>query len=223
MKTRWLSTALMVAGALLLVTSGGYFGLVAYARHDAANFVNEELPREQRPSAHPEAGLLLGSSAVDDTFTEVIPRTYSAPYAFVVPSIGVESSVVPVGIIVNKDGELEWETPKHAVGHHAGTANPGLSGNVVLSGHISSPIRREGNVFNRLPQVKLGDEVVVTTTEGVYTYQVVSRRVVEPTEISVLDPTDTPTLTLVTCYPDLIYPHRLVLRAEPVSFAPHPG
>jgi sortase A len=223
MKARWLGTILMVVGALLLVASGGYYGLVAYARHDAANFPNEELPREQRPSAHPEVGVLTDSGDPLQPVAVVAHRSYPAPDAIVIPSIGVESPVVPVGIVVNKDGELEWETPKHAVGHHAGTATPGVWGNVVLSGHISSPIRREGNVFNRLPQVKLGDEVVLTTAEGVYTYQVVSRRVVEPTEISVLDPTDTPTLTLLTCYPDLIYTHRLVLRAEPVSHTPHPG
>ncbi|MSQ10076.1 MAG: class D sortase [Dehalococcoidia bacterium] len=222
MKTRWLSTALMVVGALLLLTSGGYFGLVAYARHDAANFPNEELPRDQRPSAHPEIGLLLDLARLDDG-TAVTPRASPPPDTIVIPIIGVESPVVPAGIVVNKDGELEWETPKHAVGHHAGTATPGVLGNVVLSGHISSPIRREGNVFNRLPEVRLGAEVVLTTSEGVYTYQVVSRRVVEPTEISVLDPTDTHILTLLTCYPDLIYTHRLVLRAEPVSFTRHAG
>lgn len=222
MSARWVSTVLIAVGLLLLTVGGGYLGVVAYARYEAANFPNEELAPELRPSARVPVAAQEAPPAPEPTLAPAPVRTYPPPEHITIPAIGVDSVIVPVGIVVNKDGELEWETPKHAVGHHQGTATPGTIGNVVLSGHISSPIRREGNVFNRLPEVRLGDEVVLTTPEGVYTYQVVSRRVVEPTEVSVLDPTPTPTLTLLTCYPDLIYTHRLVLRAEPVAFTPHP-
>ncbi len=217
---RWLSWALLAVGAMLLVGSGGYFGLVAVSRFQAGQFRNEALPVEQRrpvllPAAPP---------AVNET-TPPLTREWRAflpPDHVSIPSIGVDSQVVPVGVVVNAQGELEWETPKNAVGHNAGTANPGSPGNMVLSGHISSPIRHEGNVFNHLPEVKLGDEVLVGTPEGTYIYQVISRRVVEPTEVSVMDPTPEPAVTLITCYPDLIYTHRLVLRAEPVAFQPAP-
>ncbi len=218
--TRWLSWALIAVGAVLLASSGGYFSLVAVSRFQAAQFRNEELPVEQRRPVLQPSG--------PPPFTEATPpltrewRAFLPPDHVSIPSIGVDSPVTPVGVVVNPQGELEWETPKNTVGHNAGTASPGTPGNMVLSGHISSPIRHEGNVFNRLPELKLGDEVLVSTPEGAYTYQVVSRRVVEPTEVSVMDPTPQPAVTLITCYPDLIYTHRLVLRAEPVAFQPAP-
>jgi sortase A len=217
MNTRWLSTALLITGVALLLASGGYFAVVAYARHEAAAFHSEELPLDERL---PRLGEVPVITPGDEPAT---PRIYPPPERIEIPSIGVDSAVAPVGVVVNKDGELEWETPKNVVGHNAGTASPGEAGNMVLSGHISSPIRREGNVFNRLPDLRLGEPVLITTAEGTYTYQVVSRRVVEPTEVSVLDPTERPSLTLITCYPDLVYTHRLVLRAEPVSYQAGPA
>ena len=47
----------------------------------------------------------------------------------------------------------------------------------------------------------MGDEVLLDTPEGRWRYQVSSVRIVSPREVSVLDPTAEPTLTLVTCYP----------------------
>jgi sortase A len=39
-------------------------------------------------------------------------------------------------------------------------------------------------------------------------------RIVEPTEVSILDPTSTPVLTLYTCYPYGIDTHRIVVTAQ---------
>ena len=125
--------------------------------------------------------------------------------------------MVELGTVRNEKGELVWETAKHAVGHHAGSANPGESGNVVMSGHISSPIRGEGNVFSRLPDLAVGETVVVETAGDIHRYRVTDRRLVEPSEISVMGPTTTPNLTLITCFPDLIYSHRLVVTAVPMT------
>lgn len=138
-----------------------------------------------------------------------------------IPGIAVNASVVELGTVVNDQGQLVWETAKHAVGHHQGTANPGGPGNIVLSGHISSPVKQEGNVFSRLPDLKMGQEVFLNTVDGSHEYRVLSRRVVEPSEVSVMGMTDQSLLTLITCFPDWIYSHRLVVVAEPVAFTPH--
>ena len=74
------------------------------------------------------------------------------PERLQIPSIDLDSKVVAVGTKTDDKGRLLWETAAFAVGHHKGSGLPGESGNVVLSGHISSP--REGNVFNKLPQVE---------------------------------------------------------------------
>ena len=80
------------------------------------------------------------------------------------------------------------------VGHLTGSALPGRKGNVVLAGHRDS-------VFRALRNIQGGDEVRVTTSYGVRTYKVSSTEIINPTQVSVLEPTPSPTLTLVTCYP----------------------
>jgi sortase A len=130
----------------------------------------------------------------------------------VIPSIGVDSKVIPLTTKFDKRGELAWETAAFAVGHHAGTAGPGQAGNMVLSGHISSP--NEGNVFHTLPELKVGEGVIVATDEQQYLYRVTDIQTVTPDQVQVMDPTLLPTLTLLTCVPDRIYSHRLVVSAR---------
>lgn len=131
-----------------------------------------------------------------------------------IPSIGLDSKVVPIGTKTDDRGHILWETAAFAVGHHRGTGLPGEAGNVVLSGHISSP--REGNVFNKLPQVAEGDGLIISTPDRQYLYVVKETKVVTPDQVDVLDSTDQSVATLITCVPDGIYSHRLIVRAESV-------
>jgi sortase A len=99
-----------------------------------------------------------------------------------------------------------------AVGHIPGTALPGPSGNVGLAGHRDT-------FFRPLRRIKLGDEIRFTTAAGAFKYRVISLRVVLPNAIEVLNATQRPTLTLVTCYPfDFVgtAPQRLIVHAEMV-------
>jgi sortase A len=95
------------------------------------------------------------------------------------------------------------------VGHVDSTALPGQTGNVVLAAHRDS-------FFRGLRDVHKGDEVMVTTTSGPRTYKVDSMDIVDPTEMSVLNATAKPTLTLITCYPFYYVGHapkRFIVRA----------
>ncbi len=137
------------------------------------------------------------------------------PARLVIPRIELDSQVVDVGIRQEGD-KLVWDVAAQAVGYHQGTGLPGQPGNVVLSGHISS--RYHGNVFHRLPEVGKGDVVVLETHDThSFVYQVVDTRVVLPTAVEVMDPTPDETLTLITCVPDGIYDHRLVVQAKRVD------
>jgi sortase A len=103
-----------------------------------------------------------------------------------------------------------------AVGHIPGTAVPGPSGNVGLAGHRNT-------FFRPLQKIKVGDEIRFSTGSGIFRYRVVSLRVVFPSAIEVLDYTQRPTLTLVTCYPfhtSGAAPERLIVRAEMVPALP---
>lgn len=124
-----------------------------------------------------------------------------APTRIVIPKIGVDAP------IVEGDG---WEELKRGVGHHIGSANPGERGNMVLSGHNDI----FGEVFKNLDKLDLGDEIIVYAGEVPYRYIVKAKKVVEPTDVSVMAPTTTPIVTLITCYPYRIDTHRLVIVGE---------
>ena len=130
----------------------------------------------------------------------------------VIPTLGLYSKVIQLGTKLDRRGQLAWETAPFAVGQHKGLAGPGQNGNMVLSGHISSP--NEGAVFHHLPDLKVGEGVIVGTEERQYLYRVVDVKTVTPDEVSVLDQTPDPTVTLITCVPDGIYSHRLVVTAR---------
>ena len=130
----------------------------------------------------------------------------------IIPTIGLDTKVIQLGTKLDRRGQLAWETAPFAVGQHKGLAGPGQNGNMVLSGHISSP--NEGAVFHHLPDVKVGEGVIVGTDERQYLYRVVDVKTVTPDQVAVLDQTPDPTATLITCFPDGIYSHRLVVTAR---------
>lgn len=130
----------------------------------------------------------------------------------IIPTIGVDSKVIQLGTKLDRRGQIAWETAPFSVGQHKGLAGPGQNGNMVLSGHISSP--NEGGIFHRLPDLKVGEGVVVGTEERQYLYRVIDVKTVNPDEVSVLDQTPDPTATLITCVPDGIYSQRLVVTAR---------
>jgi sortase A len=104
---------------------------------------------------------------------------------------------------------VDVRTLRGAVGHIPGTALPGQNGNAGFAAHRDT-------FFRPLRGVRKGDDVLVTTADGVYRYSVTSTRVVSPANVSVLDPTRDKTLTLVTCYPfDYVgsAPQRFIVRA----------
>jgi LPXTG-site transpeptidase (sortase) family protein len=91
--------------------------------------------------------------------------------------------------------------------------NPGEPGNVVISGHVS--LRGDAGVFNRLGEVRVGDEILVSSASGQYRYLVESFTVVPENDLSVFLQLPYEQLTLMTCVADGEFKHRLVIRARP--------
>jgi sortase A len=103
-------------------------------------------------------------------------------------------------------------TLRRAVGHIPGTALPGHPGNVGLAGHRDT-------FFRSLKDVKIKDEVQLSTLQGNFRYEVESLRVVKPENVGVLAPPGHNVLTLVTCYPFYFVgpaPQRWIVRAKQV-------
>ena len=71
-----------------------------------------------------------------------------------------------------------------------------------------------------LKDVKVKDEIQVSTSAGIFKYQVVSLKIVDPENVGVLAPSGENVLTLVTCYPFYFVgpaPKRWIVRARQVS------
>jgi sortase A len=103
-------------------------------------------------------------------------------------------------------------TLRRAAGHIEGTALPGVIGNAGIAGHRDT-------LFRPLKDIQEDDVIVVNTLRGEYRYRVVSTRIVQPTDVAVLNPDGREVLTLVTCYPFTFIgaaPNRFIVRAERV-------
>lgn len=107
----------------------------------------------------------------------------------------------------------EARTLTRAAGHIAGTALPGQLGNVGIAGHRDT-------FFRALREIHREDIITLTTPRGEYHYRVVSTKVVDPFDVSVLNSNGGELLTLITCYPFYFVgpaPDRFVVRAERVT------
>lgn len=103
----------------------------------------------------------------------------------------------------------DWEQLKRGIGQYVGSGRPGKPGNVVLSGHNDI----YGEPFRFLDRLQPGDEVVVSTERQTYTYIVDEIRVVDPTDVWVMAPTDHAQVTLISCYPYRVNTRRIVVFA----------
>lgn len=104
----------------------------------------------------------------------------------------------------------DWEQLKKGIGQYAASGQPGRPGNVVLSGHNDI----YGEPFRYLDRLKPGDEIVVSSERRAYTYIVSEVRVVEPTDVWVMAPTEGAQVTLISCYPYRVNTKRIVVFAQ---------
>ena len=98
-------------------------------------------------------------------------------------------------------------------GRIKGTARIDTPGNLGIAAH------RDG-FFRVLKDVELGDSIDVLTYQGNKEFVVSSITIVDPTDVSVLAPTDESTITLVTCYPFYFVGHapkRYIVKGELLS------
>jgi sortase A len=104
---------------------------------------------------------------------------------------------------------------KKGAGQIIGTSPVGTVGNVALAAHRSYTY---GRFFNRLDEINVGDIIRIEKNNKTYEYKVYTKKVVEPTDVSVLNKNDThKVLTLITCTPIKVATHRLIIHAEQIN------
>ncbi|TAK36862.1 MAG: sortase [Chloroflexota bacterium] len=202
----WISYVLTGVGIVILLGTAGLYAYGAYEqrqfelsvlefRKQVAERQSQQQPLQQAPVESPSTiPAEAGAPIQPIQLLPVVPMPVLAldPERVVIPSIQVDSPVVFAKI---ENGE--WTVPKFVAGHLEGTAKPGENGNMVLSGHVQSI--SSGNVFAHLKDMALGDQVIVYTQEERFLYEVSEIKTVKNTDLSVVQPTREPVVTLLTC------------------------
>lgn len=138
----------------------------------------------------------------------------------IIPKINVEAPVV------FDEPSIEEEAVQRAlergVLHYATTPAPGELGNAAIFGHSSGNIFNAGKykfAFILLKSLTNGDIFYVQKDGKRYAYKVFDKKIVAPTEVSVLNTIEgkPATMTLITCDPPGTAVNRLVVVAEQIS------
>ncbi len=237
-KRRWVANKLLL---LVEVTAVLGFIAIAVTLWSTTKELNQEVAQVQR--AQSQALALPTPSATPIIDVVILPGGHKPPVAGKIPEQG-EAGDIPAHLlpVINAyqppprptpgseqarriqikaidvdapvvQGMYDWEQLKRGVAQKIGSASPGEEGNMGLAAHNDI----YGEIFRDLDQLSPGDEIVVSTQVRTYTYIVRETKIVEPTEVSVLDPTDTATTTLISCYPYRVNTQRIVVFADLVD------
>ncbi len=75
-----------------------------------------------------------------------------------------------------------------------GSVFPGETGNLILAGHRDTS-------FRNLAMVETEDTITVNTRNAITDYIVTDRKIIDPEDVRMLEPTDNNCITLITCFP----------------------
>ena len=153
--------------------------------------------------------------AIDPTVTQ----TVSPDPRLIIPKLNVD---VPVHFGIQLAEVMS--AMNNGVAHYriaGASAYPGEIGNLVITGHSAGDIYSSNPykyIFSGLERLEDGDLIYVNYKSVRYTYRVVKKEVVEPSNVAALVVnTDKPLLTLVTCTPLGTSRYRLLVTAEQIS------
>ena len=183
-----------------------HFRSATSTRQDVAEFaaVKSVAPVSETPSAFAPDQSLWSPTRVN-AWRTAMGEPGPTPLAVLrIPKVRLEVAVLP---------GTDDRTLDRGVGHIEYTAQPGAEGNSGIAGHRDS-------FFRGLKDIATGDVIELDTRHGTEVYRVERTWIVNPEDVSVLDPTPTRALTLVTCYPFYFVgsaPQRFIVRAVHVS------
>lgn len=144
--------------------------------------------------------VLSVTSAAESSDAAAPPASVTDPVASLeIPSLGLRTA------LYSDTGEVNLN---RGAGLIQGMAGPGQGGNLGVAAH------RDG-IFKPIENIAIGARVEVHTMGARYVYHVTSITVVERTDAALLQRTDAPSITLVTCYPFRFVgpaPRRFVVR-----------
>lgn len=198
--------------SLLFGLSAGFLAVVILM----FGFFNE---RFIAPFITPSKSVSNESIIIDPSSTTAGPDP-----EIIIPKINVE---LPVIYTQDSIDEAAMQSAlEQGVVHYAITPNPGEKGNGAIFGHSSNNILNKGKykfAFVLLHRLEVGDTFILQKDSKRYVYKVFNKKIVPPTDVSVLNETygKTATFSLITCDPPGTSTNRLVVTGEQIT--PNPA
>jgi sortase A len=208
-KTRWIAllTALGIVLAAVLTTAAVTSGRGSHDR-------NEDSPLLETPPTTLPATTTTRKPHKKPKPVLTKPEAPPAdPYANV-PIIQIGSLEIPkIGELTPIYEGITLTVIDHGPGHWPGSALPGQIGNTVFPGHRVT----HSHPFLNLDLLAPGDQIVFHMTGYDYVYKVTGTQIVYPTDLYIIDPTPTATVTLVACHPKHSAAQRIVVKGKLVA------
>jgi len=209
LESGFLTTGAILLAAVVLIRGWGDYQSWSDIRAFEEAVAFESVPAEQTTGSaskySPEPDYALWSSKRISDYHEGNTQRDDPPLAIM--SIASLDLKVP---IYNGTDEINLN---RGAGRIKGTGWIDSPGNLGIAGH------RDG-FFRALKDIEIGDSIDMLTHQEKTEFVVSSIVIVDPTDVSVLAPTDDSTITLVTCYPFYFVgnaPKRYIVKGELVS------
>jgi sortase A len=195
--SRWwfLTVGLALLGYVTFVVLGGAF----FQSYESWKF------EQTANAASPQSASSISSTSAAGSGSSEVDRVILAP-GTIVGRLVITRIRLNVMVVEGTDDK----NLNRAAGHVIGTALPGESGNIAISGHRDT-------FFRPLRNLRKNDDILLEAAAATFRYRVESMTVMTPEDTEVLSGTSDDTLTLITCYPfDFVgsAPNRFIIRAK---------
>ena len=207
---------LIVAGVLLLAFVGYQLWGTGLEQSRHQDELAEEIGGEMAPGSE--------APSIDDLAAELATIDPATAPATLAPAEGQWVGIIEIPKIEVNQIMVEGISKvdlKKGPGHYPGTPLPGQAGNSAIAGHRTT----YGAPFHRIDELVPGDEIIVSTAQGRFRYEVqpppptggIERGdgwySVKPTQTEVLAPSEDNRLTLTACHPKRSAKQRIIVTA----------
>lgn len=188
--------------------------------------VDEEYVDLSAYVSHPEGLTTLTQDTINRSILapDEISKNYKGTFYISIPSLGINRLPVQANV-ESSSAEVYNQVLNYSLAHFKSTGLPisDVKNNIVIYGHSASPTYNPRPsdpmvAFSFLPDLQVGDTIIIEIEGETYTYQMFKSKIVEPNDTSIITGTSGKgTLTLFTCFPLGSDAKRYTAVARPVS------
>ncbi len=149
------------------------------------------------------------SNWLPPTYKDAVVAENLSSYFVSIPKLKIENAIVST---------VDTDLSSHLV-HFPGTAIPPNKGTSAIFGHSTLPqlydSKNYKTIFANIHQLKIGDNIIVSSNNTLYTYKISDMLITDPEDTSYLaQKYDASYLDIVTCTPPGTTWKRLVIKAR---------